>query len=188
MKSASAAKPGDLVGQWVYVEGLGVGQVKRFEKKNSMDFSEDLKHEIDFVQHGVRLELLLRKKRMAWNRGLKFYLCDEEQSSAKVSMDTSMVSKAKVKLFYLAHSGAKSAPNEDELSHRGLLGIKHAGLFSSMKTSWKQRNCELYCNPTTHIWEVRCNCRQNGRDEEGSRWIIPLLEVEISSNSNAISI
>ena len=60
-----------LVGKWVDVQGLGMGQVIDFQT----NYSGNSKHTIHFVDHGVKQELLKRWSRGGWNDGRLFTLC-----------------------------------------------------------------------------------------------------------------
>ena len=79
-EAASHIDPARLVGKWIEVEGLGLGQVVAFKKRSTMNPLSDSKHDITFTfvewQQGPQTQsvLLRRRKLMAWNKGRRFHL------------------------------------------------------------------------------------------------------------------
>ena len=79
-EAASHIDPARLVGKWIEVEGLGLGQVVAFKKRSAMNPLSDSKHDITFTfvewQHAPQTQsvLLRRRKLMAWNKGRRFHL------------------------------------------------------------------------------------------------------------------
>jgi hypothetical protein len=77
--NASSMDPAQLVGQFIEVDGIGVGRVVSFNKRSTMSFTKNSTHLVAFVKAGQQepdmQTLVLRRRKMGqWNNGRRFRL------------------------------------------------------------------------------------------------------------------